>query len=152
MHFYNCAGINSQSFTGAGGSGHTHCGSGWECNTHVAGAGGNGQKFSGSGMKKTVLCRALVCSDWLSRKLATSAQYAPQHLLTPLCHFTWPTTPWLSWLDLLHSWHPITVPHWNSLSSWEQPILSHIFVEAVCMPRCLNLYTCGHGSDWNPWI
>ena len=48
MHFCYCAGINSQSFAGAGGSvAHT-------------GAGGNGQKFSGSGMKKTVLRRALL--------------------------------------------------------------------------------------------
>ena len=37
-----------------------------------------------------------VCSDWLCRKLATSAHNAPQHLLTPLRHFTWPTTLWLS--------------------------------------------------------
>ena len=29
----------------------------------------------------------------------------------------------ISRLDLLHRWHPITVPHWNSLSSWERPIL-----------------------------
>ena len=36
-----------------------------------------------------------VCSDWLCRKLA-SAHYAPQHLLTLRCHFTWPTTSWLS--------------------------------------------------------
>ena len=57
MHLYYCAGINSQSFAGAGGSGHTHCGSGRECNTHVAGVGGNGQKFSG--IKKTVPRRAL---------------------------------------------------------------------------------------------
>ena len=28
--------------------------------------------------------------------LATSAQYAPQHPLTLLCHFTWPTISWLS--------------------------------------------------------
>ena len=52
MHLYCCAGINSQSFAGAGGSGHTHCGSGRECNTHVAVAGGNGQKFSGSGQER----------------------------------------------------------------------------------------------------
>ena len=39
MHFYYCAGINSQRF---------------------AGAGRNGQKFSGSRMKKTVQRRALV--------------------------------------------------------------------------------------------
>ena len=59
MHFYYCAGINSQSFAGADGSGHRHCGSGRECNTLVAGAGGNGQKFSGSGMKKIVPRKAL---------------------------------------------------------------------------------------------
>ena len=49
MHFYYCAGINSQSFAGADGSGHTHCGSGRECNTLVAGA---GQKFSESGRER----------------------------------------------------------------------------------------------------
>ena len=58
----------------------------------------------------------------------------------------------ISLLDLLHRWHPITVPRWNSLSSWERPILSQMFVETVCMPRCLLLYTCGHGSDWNTWF
>lgn len=58
----------------------------------------------------------------------------------------------ISRLDLLHRWHPITVPHWNSLSSWERPILSQMFVKAVCMPRCLILYTCGHGNDWNSWF
>ena len=58
----------------------------------------------------------------------------------------------ISWLDLLHRWHPITVPRWNSLSSWERPILSQMFVKTVCMPRCLILYTCGHGSDWNTWF
>ena len=58
----------------------------------------------------------------------------------------------ISQLDLLHRWHPITVPCWNSLSSWEWPILSQMFVETVCMPRCLLLYTCGHGSDWNTWF
>ena len=58
----------------------------------------------------------------------------------------------ISRLDLLHRWHPITVPRWNSLSSWERPILSQMFVETVCMPRCLLLYTCGHGSDWNTWF
>ena len=24
-----------------------------------------------------------------------------------------------------------------------------LFVETVCMPRCLLLYTSGHGHDWN---
>lgn len=43
-------------------------------------------------------------------------------------------------LDLLHRCHPITVPCWNSLSSWDLP-------HAVCMPRCLILYTCGDGSE-----
>ena len=51
MHFFYCAGINTQSFVGAGGSGHTHCGSRRECNTNIAGAGDNGQKFSGSGQE-----------------------------------------------------------------------------------------------------
>ena len=46
-------------------------------------------------------------------------------------------------------WHPITVPCRNALSSWEQPILSQMFVGTVCMPSCLLLYTCGHGSDCN---
>jgi len=72
MHFYYCAGINSQCFAGAGGSGHRHCGSGRECNTHVAGAGGNGQKFSGSGMKKTVPRRALVDSAKLAEPTETT--------------------------------------------------------------------------------
>ena len=48
-----------------------------------------------------------------------------------------------SQLDLLHRWHPIMVQHWNSLSSWERSILSQMFVEAVCMPRYLDFYTCG---------
>ena len=48
MHLYYCAGINSHFADVFCGSGHTHCGSGRECNTHVAGAGGNGQKFSRS--------------------------------------------------------------------------------------------------------
>ena len=29
----------------------------------------------------------------------------------------------ISRLDLLHSWHPITVPRWNSLSSWECEVI-----------------------------
>ena len=38
------------------------------------------------------------------------------------------------------------------LSKKERPVLSQIFVEAVCsMPRCFNLYTCGHGSNYNSW-
>ena len=58
----------------------------------------------------------------------------------------------ISRLDLLHRWHPITAPHWNSLSSWERHILSQMFVETVCVPRCCFLYTCSHGSDWNTWF
>lgn len=30
---------------------------------------------------------------------------------------------------------PITVPRWNSLRSWEWPVLSKVFVEAVCLSR-----------------
>ena len=52
MHLYYCVGINSQSFAGAGRSGHTCCGSRRESHTHVAGAGGNGPKFSGSGQEQ----------------------------------------------------------------------------------------------------
>lgn len=37
-----------------------------------------------------------VCSYRLCRKLASSAHYAPQHSLTLLCGFTWPTTEFLS--------------------------------------------------------
>ncbi|CAI9571515.1 unnamed protein product [Staurois parvus] len=53
----------------------------------------------------------------------------------------------ISWMDLLHRWQPITVPRLNSLSSRERPILSQMLVEAVCIPRCLILYTCGHGGN-----
>ena len=115
-----------------------------------------------------------VCSDWLCRKLATSTHSVPQHPLPPLHHFTWPTTSWLScclslllplcynttgsWLifrsediarpDLLHRWHPITVPCWNSLSSWQRPILSQMFAETVCIPRCLLQCTCDCTPDF----
>ena len=58
----------------------------------------------------------------------------------------------ISQLDLLHRRHPVTAPRWDSLSSWERHILSHMFVETVCMPACLLLHTCGHGSDWNTWF
>ncbi|CAI9603112.1 unnamed protein product [Staurois parvus] len=36
-----------------------------------------------------------IFSYWLCRQLATSAHCALQHALTPLCHFTRPTTSWL---------------------------------------------------------
>lgn len=64
MHLYYCAGINSQSFAGAGGSGHTYCGSGRECNTYVAGAGGNGQKFGGRGRERDEENSPAQCSTW----------------------------------------------------------------------------------------
>ena len=123
---------------------------------------------------------SLEVSDCLCRKLATSAHYAHQYPLTPLCHFTWPTTLWLSCcrlsiastllpltvdcgifrnkeisrLDLLHSWYLITVPCWNSLSSWERPVLSQMFVTVwnSLHAQVLLLYTCGHESDWNTWF
>ena len=72
MHFYYCAGINSQSFAGAGGS-VTHTG---------AGAGGNGQKFNGSGIKKTVPRRALHCGTRKSNEsgnTSSMATYLKQH-------------------------------------------------------------------------
>jgi len=37
----------------------------------------------------------------------------------------------MSRMDLMHRWQLITVPHLNSLSSWEQP--SQMFVQAVCL-------------------
>ena len=101
-----------------------------------------------------------VYSGWLCRKLATSVHFVCQHLLTrtvilrgrPLrgwvavipSHFHFVTltgdcgifrSEEPSRLDMLHRWHPITVPRW-SLSSWEWPILSQMFVETVCKPRC----------------
>lgn len=47
----------------------------------------------------------------------------------------------------LQRWDLITISCWNS----ERPILSQMFVEAVCVHWCLILCTCGHGSDWNTW-
>lgn len=63
-------------------------------------------------------------------------------------HFLFVLIPLLP--DLLHRWHLIMVPRRNSMGYWEQCILSQIFVEAVCLPRCLTStgHTCGHGSDW----
>ena len=101
-----------------------------------------------------------VCSDWLCRKLATSAHsasadpapsfYVAYHFVTVDCGIF--RSEDISRLDLLRRWHPITVPRWNSLSSWERPILSQMFVETGCMPWCLILYTCGHWSDWITWF
>lgn len=34
----------------------------------------------------------------------------------------------------LHRRHPLTVPRWNVLSSWQRPILSQMYLEAVCRP------------------
>lgn len=108
---------------------------------------------------------------------STSADYAPLHPLTcdfrsvylfvaELLSFSLTSTFFLikpltadcrifsskdiSCLVLLHRWHPITVPRWNSPSSWEQIILSLMLVEAVCMSRCLAAHTCAHGSDGTP--
>ena len=58
----------------------------------------------------------------------------------------------ISRLDLLHWWNPITVPRWNSLSSWGWPILSQMFAETVYMLRCLLLSACVQGSDRNTWF
>ena len=52
------------------------------------------------------------------------------------------TLAWLLTLMGCHLCNKSTAPRWNSLSSWE----------TVCMPRCLLLYTCGHGSHWNTWF
>jgi len=43
-------------------------------------------------------------------------------------------------MDLLRRWQPIMVKCSNSQSSCERPILSQMFVETVCMPKCL-IYT-----------
>ncbi|CAI9623647.1 unnamed protein product, partial [Staurois parvus] len=73
------------------------------------------------------------------KQLATSAHCALQHALTPPYNFvvTVAAVPScfhfaiipltvdceifsikdISWMDLLHRWHPITVPRLNSLSS-----------------------------------
>ena len=96
-----------------------------------------------------------VFSDLLYRKLATSVHYAPQHPLTQLHHLMWlcglsvipnhfhfviiPLTvdcgifrsEEISQLDLLQRWHPITVPRWNSPSSYQRPILSQMFAETL---------------------
>lgn len=48
-------------------------------------------------------------------------------------------------------WHPITVPPWSSLSSWERPLLWQMFVETVCLPRCCISHACVHKSDWIIW-
>ena len=74
MHFYYFAGINSQSFAGAGGSGHTHCGSEreWsEIQWEQAGVVRNSVGAGGNGMKKTVSRRALLCAFSLSKHLCT---------------------------------------------------------------------------------
>ena len=43
------------------------------------------------------------------------------------CHFVIPLTA-----EIFHDW-----------TCWQV---------ASCMPRCLLLYTCGHGSDWSTWF
>lgn len=79
----------------------------------------------------------------------------------PLCNICisihWPYSvilygvPLSGWVAVIPWWHLITAAHWNSLSSWERPMLSQILVEAVCVSG-LVLYTCGHGNNWNIWI
>ena len=112
-----------------------------------------------------------VCSDWLCSKLAPLrtmrlgirwprsvilrgwVAVVPNRFLFVIIPLTADcgifSSEEISQLDLLHRWYPVTVPRWNSLSPWEQPLLSQMFEEAVCRPRCLNLHTCGRGSDWN---
>lgn len=55
-------------------------------------------------------------------------------------------------ISQMDRWRPITVTCRNSLSSYECPIISQRFVEAVCMCRWLILYTCGCGSEWIQWF
>lgn len=68
-------------------------------------------------------------------------------LLVPLC-YTSCYSDEIAWLDILHWWHPITLPRCNLPSPWESAILLQMFVEAVRMPSCWILFTCG----CNPWI
>lgn len=80
----------------------------------------------------------------------TAVRYVPQHPLTPV---------------LLRSLKPLTVDcgvfnsegvhDWScctggilwryhaGIHSWERPSLSHMLIEAVWMPTCLILFTCG---------
>lgn len=57
----------------------------------------------------------------------------------------------ISRLDLLHRWLFITVPCWNSLSSWKH-LFFHKCLKTVCLHSCLKSYTFCHGSDWNTWF
>ena len=85
-----------------------------------------------------------VCSDWLCRKLVTSAHYVPQH---PLHHFMWPTTLWLrccrsQLLPLCYN----TTDSWlwnikeqSTLEFTELLRVTHCLTnvcKTVCMPRC----------------
>lgn len=47
----------------------------------------------------------------------------------------------MSQTGLLHQWHPITAPHWNSVNSLGRPILSQMLVKADCMARCVFIFT-----------
>lgn len=114
-------------------------------------------------------CNAVrqVVFSWLYWKLVTSVNYVLQRIhwhhsvslhclllvaVVPNCfHFVVrPLTALRP--DSLHGWHPVTVPHWNSWCSWEWSILSQMFAEAACTPRCVIVYTCGHESDWKTLI
>lgn len=50
----------------------------------------------------------------------------------------------MSQTDLLLSWHPITLPHWNSMRSFFQ-ILGHLKRQTAQI-GCLILFTCGNGT------
>lgn len=111
----------------------------------------------------------LVCDSSLQRMRphCSSIQWqrAPHHCIWRHCTWWWLINNWLIiqlTLDCgifrseetarLDRRHPITVPHWNPLSSWERLILSRMFVETVCKPRCFIIYTCGHQSEWHTWF
>lgn len=59
------------------------------------------------------------------------------------------------WLGMFQDWIYCTggVRFWyHAGTSWEWPVLSHKFGDAVFMPGCLMLHTCGQGCGWNTWI
>lgn len=51
-------------------------------------------------------------------------------------------------LSLFYHYHSTTL---DSVRSWKWPIHSQMFREAVCMPRCLIFYTCGHEGHSGIW-
>ena len=80
-----------------------------------------------------ILCD-LPCRDWVS--------VIPNHFhfviipLTVDCGIF--RSKEISQLDLLHRWHPVTVPCWNSLSSWEEFVC--LFVENLSACLCACFY------------